>query len=378
MSEAQVAAKFLEVARRTTAFGLALFVALRPGVGLAIGREHFEPSQELGHESRDLSSGSEPARGELTAERVKYGVGLELARRGLQLVDFGVRLGFKREAQGEWFAHVHNPQTGCELSTSAGSFDVLSVERAQSIAVALEPLIARCATLSPAAAEARRERASAWVKPTAGVHAVVSVIALLGLSGSSPPNASLDLSHAPSAALVSGLSVAALGSGATLFVPSAVAERTLPLSFFSSAALVGLGFALAPEPGVPRYSGFALASGYALTSALLGLDWALYPISAVSEDDVGSSLSDAAPSPLRAGWGCYLPAVVGSLASMAPALAPSLSSEDRELVLGLGGVALIPAGVGIALSASERRAQAPVVVGAGPRASAGLSLSGSF
>jgi hypothetical protein len=371
-----VAAKFVEVAKRAAALGLALFVELRPGVGLAIGREHFEPSQAIEHGSLDWRPGSERVKEELTAERVKYGVGLELARRGLQLVEFGVRLRFEREAQGEWFAQLDNPHTGCELSTSAGSFDVLSVERAQSIALALEPLIARCANLSPAAAQARRESASAWVKPTAGAHAAVSAITLLGLSASSPPNASLDLSHAPNAALVSGLGVAILGGGATLFVPPSIGERTLPLSFFSSGALLGLGFALAPEPGVPSYSGFALASGYALTSALLGLDWALHPISAASEDDIGSSV--ATPSRLRAGWACYLPAVAGSLASMAPALAPSLSAEDRELVLGLGGVALIPAGVGIALSASEPRAQAPLVVGAGPRGSAGLSLRGSF
>jgi hypothetical protein len=351
---------------------LALSAALLSSVSWAIGQEHFEPSRGLAEES--LAAPNQPGANRLTAERVKTDVGVELARLGLQLVDFGVRLDFKRERAGEWFAHVDNPRTGCELSTSAGTFDALSVERAQSIALALEPLIARCATVEPSAADARRERASAWVKPTAAVHAGVSLLGLLSLSGSSPPNLSLALSHAPSSAAVAGFSVATLGSGITLFLPREMGERTLPLSFFSSGALLSLSIALGPEQGVPTYSGYSLMSGYALTSAWLAIDWAVHPVESAGDAEPRAS----APSAVRASWACFVPAAVGSVVSMAPALAPTLEADDRELVLGLGSLALVPAVVGIALSASERHSPTPLVVGGGPRASAGLSLSGAF
>ncbi len=111
-----------------------------------------------------------------------------------------------------------------------------------------------------------------WVRPVGGVYAAISGASLFATSQSHEPNLSLSFSHAPSAFLSSGFMLGIAGGSATLFVPDHAARPLLELTVASSTALQALALAQKPERGVPAFGEYAVASGYALTSALVGID----------------------------------------------------------------------------------------------------------
>ena len=177
-----------------------------------------------------------------------------------------------------------------------------------------------------------------------------------------------------------GVLVGIAGGAGTVLVPDPHARPLLELTLGTSIALQSLALASAPEPGVPAYGEYAVASGYALSSLLVGLDWALSPSSSML-DVVDRATPREAPRRAISPYVTYTPALVGALVSLSRALRPSISGGDREIAIGFGSYALLPAASGLIMgvvSASRRQEVPATWLGAGPRGSWGITLGGSL
>ncbi|MES1186301.1 MAG: hypothetical protein ABUL60_20990 [Myxococcales bacterium] len=328
---------------------------------------------------------------ELLPSSVSKAVADELARRRLLLAMHDLRLDFRRDQSGTWFLRIANTRTGCEASEPVGSFDSLSRPRIEALAFSASSLVERshCGVLTPepsAEPEADAPRAKArlapWVRSVGGVWAGSSALALTAVWLTDDPKLPASFAHAPSATLFSGLGVGFAGGMSTIFVPERVARPMLEISMASSLALAALSFAQIPEPGVPAYGEYAVASGYAATAALIGVDAALSSPDAMLSAPAGASAQDA-PRRALSPWLVYTPAALGALVSVSRAFDPDMAGSDRELALGFGLSALVPASAGLLLGVLDRQRseehEAPERwLASGPRGSLGLTLGGSF
>ena len=324
--------------------------------------------------------------GPLTAAQIERRVGEALAQRRLLLTMNDLRMQFRRDASGTWFLHVTNFSSGCQASEPVGSFEVLSDDRVRALSFAVESLIERahCGALAAEAAPLlpAAPKLASWVRPAGGVYAGASALMLLVMSTEDAPNLSLAFSDAPSAALSAAFVGGFAGGTATLFVPDSAARPMLELTVFSSTALQALAFGLDSEPGIPPFGELAVASGYALSSALVGVDWALSSPTAMLDAPRGASAEDV-PRRAISPWVVYAPATLGALVSMSRAFDPDMASSDREMAVGLGVYSLVPALSGLVLGVigSKRSAEheAPMPwIASGPLGSYGLTVGGSL
>jgi hypothetical protein len=188
-------------------------------------------------------------------------------------------------------------------------------------------------------------------------------------------------SSACCAFLFSGLGLGVGGGLATLLVPEQYARPTLELSVASSLSLATLAWAQTPEPGLPAYGEYAAASGYALTTALIGLDAAWSSPRAMLHAPAAATQRDV-PERALSPWLVYSPAVLGGLVSASRAFAPKLDAENRELAAGLALLELTPATMGLLLGVldSRRREREPYEpwLAGGPFGSLGMSAGGRF
>ena len=171
----------------------------------------------------DWSRGAEPppvvmeAKASLTSAEVERAIGVDLAGRGVQLAELGVRITYTRDANGEWLARVQDHAGACDTSVSLGRFDELTPARRRLILTNLDPLLQICSTPLPP-----RTRAQArWVPPVAGLLGVASGAGLVGLAFGHSPNVRLFGDDAASVWMSSGLSTVFAASTATFFVPQA-------------------------------------------------------------------------------------------------------------------------------------------------------------
>lgn len=149
----------------------------------------------------------------------------------------------------------------------------------------------------------------------------------------------------------------------------------------SSTALLAFSFALEPEAGVPAYGEYAVLAGYGLTSALISYDWAASNPSSMLRAPRGASASDV-PRRSLSPWLVYSPATLGALVSLSRSVTVS-GASNRELALGFGGYALVPALSGLILGlldqdrAAERAPYEPWLA-SGPYGSLGLTVGGKL
>jgi hypothetical protein len=323
----------------------------------------------------------------LSPSSLAKSVGDELARRRLLLAMNNLRLDFRRDQSGTWFLRIANTQSGCEASEPVGSFDTLSRARVEALAFAVSSLVerSRCGVLAPeptAEPPPAEARLAPWVRPVGGVWAASSALALTAVWLTDDPQLPASLSRAPSVTLFSGLGVGFAGGVSTMFVPERVARPMLEISVASSLALAALSFAQIPERGVPSYGEYAVASGYAATAALIGVDAALSSPDAMLRAPAGASAEDV-PQRALSPWLVYTPAALGALVSVARAFDPDMGGSDREMTLGYGSSALAPAMVGLLLGVfdrqrSEEHEPPERWLASGPPGSFGLTLSGRF
>lgn len=324
--------------------------------------------------------------GALTPYEVWNAVGIELVKQRVLLAMLSLRVEFARDESGTWFLHLTNTDSGCLASRAVGNFDFVSDDRARTLAFEVTSLIqsSRCGVLpsSRKALPKAPARLARWVRPAGAVYAATSGLLLFAISTTEPPNLSLAFNHAPSAFISSGFMLGAAGGTATLFVPERAARPLLELTVSSSTALQALAAAQVPERGVPAFGEYAVASGYALSSLLLGLDWALSPASSMLEAPAGATARDV-PERALSPFVVYAPAVLGAVVSLSRALSPRMRGSDRELTIGLGSYALLPAATGLALDllsshrSTENAPLEPWIAG-GPGGSWGLTLGGSL
>jgi hypothetical protein len=324
--------------------------------------------------------------GTLTPYEVWNAVGVELVKQRVLLAMLSLRVEFARDDSGTWFLHLTNTQSGCHASRALGSFDVMSDDRARTLAFEVTSLIqsSRCGVLPESAELVPKApaRLAPWVRPVGGVYAATSGLLLFAISTTDPPNLSLSFQHAPSALVSSGFILGAAGGTATLFVPERAARPLLELTVSSSTALQALAAAQVPERGVPAFGEYAVASGYVLSSLLIGVDWALSPAAGMLEAPAGATARDV-PERALSPYVVYAPALLGAVVSLSRALAPSMHGSDRELTLGLGTYALLPAVSGLTLGvlsshrSTEKALPEPWLAG-GPGGSLGLTVGGSL
>jgi hypothetical protein len=321
----------------------------------------------------------------LTAHEVWSAVGIELVKQHVLLAMLDLRVELVRDASRTWFLQLTNTRTSCHASRAVGNFDVLSDARVRTLAYEVTSLIAssRCGVLpTPEPALARpTPRLQPWVRWAGASYAATSAALLLAISQTvKQPNLSLSFTHAPSAFISTGFMLGIAGGGATLFVPDHDARPLLELTVASSTALQALAVAQVPERGVPAFGEYAVASGYALTSVLVGVDWALSSRQSMLSAPAWATERDV-PQRAISPYVVYGPAVLGSLVSLSRAFAPGMGSDDRELTLGLGSYALLPAVAGLVLGIADSRrriepeSSEPWIAG-GPRGSFGLSVGG--
>jgi hypothetical protein len=306
-------------------------------------------------------------------------VGDELARRHLLLAMHQLRMDFQRDGSGAWFLRVDNTETGCNATEAVGSFDVLSPERVQALALDVTSLIARtrCGELSPEVArveEPQRFRDASWARPVGGVVATASLLGMAAFWATDDRQLAIDTRAG--ASLYSGLAVGFVGGVTTLFVPERAARPALELTVASSWALQSLAFGFAPERGVPTYGEYAAAAGYGLSAALIGADWAW------SSQDSRRARESGAQRGLSP-WLVYGPATVGALVSLSRVFTPDLRETDREIAAGLGVYELAPAVTSLILGVvrskrHEERTPYEPWLASGPRGSYGLTVGGSF
>jgi hypothetical protein len=322
----------------------------------------------------------------LTAGQLERAVGDALAKRRLLLAMHDLRLQFSRDMTGTWFLHVANFRSGCQATEAVGSFEQLSDERVRSLELIVLELVqrSRCGVLTAEAAPLPppAPTPAGWVRPAGAVYAGASALLLVGLAATEPPNLSLSFSHTPSAVISSAFITGFAGGTATLFVPDHVARPMLELTVFSSTALQALAVGLVPEQGVQTFGEFAVAGGYALSSALVGIDWALSPPSAMLEASSRATEHDV-PRRALSPWFVYGPAALGAVVSMSRALDPNMGRADRELAAAYGAYALVPAVSGLVLGVlgSRRSVETETPepwIASGPFGSAGLTVGGSL
>ena len=322
----------------------------------------------------------------LTAQQLERAVGDALAKRRLLLAMHDLRLQFNRDVSGTWFLHITNFRSGCQATEAVGSFEQLSEDRVRSLELAALELVERshCGVLTAEAAPLPppAPKLASWVRPAGAVYAGASALLLVGLAGTAPPNLSLSFSHTPSAVISSAFITGFAGGTATLFVPDPAARPMLELTVFSSTALQALAVGLVPEQGVQAFGEFAVAGGYALSSALVGVDWFLSSPSAMLQASNGTTEYDA-PRRALSPWLVYAPATIGAVVSMSRAFDPDMGGGDRELAAAYGTYALVPAVSGLVLGvlgsrrSVESETPEPWIAG-GPFGSAGLTVGGSL
>lgn len=300
------------------------------------------------------------AKASLTSVEVDRAIGVELAERGVQLAELGVRITYTRDANGEWLARVQDRSVACDTSVSLGRFDELTPARRRLILTNLEPLLQICSTPLPPRTHARAR----WVPPVAGLLGVASGAGLVGLAFGHSPNVRLFGDDAASVWMSSGLGTVFAASTATFFVPRAYQPLTLELGYFSGVGMLSAGLASA-EPKLPSFGFYSLAAGNGATALLLGLD------AVVSMPRHGVAREHSIPSFIR-----YSPAVVGSFVSVIPAFQSDVTVDDRELILLSSGAALVPAIVSWIIA--DTSGGETVRVGGGPRGSIGLSVGGNL
>ena len=337
-----------------------------------------EPNQVV------ASAAADSGAPELTGHEVWSAVGIELVKQRVLLAMLDLRVGFERDPSGTWFLNLTNSRSNCHATRAVGSFDVMSEARARTLAYEVTSLIesSRCGVLPAPAADVLppAPKLSPWVRPVGAVYAVTSGAMLFAISQSREPNLSLSFSHAPSALLSSGFMLGIAGGGATLFVPDHAARPLLELTVASSTALQGLALAQSPERGVPAFGEYAVASGYALTSALIGVDWALSSRESMLSAPAWATERDV-PRRAISPYIVYAPAVLGAVVSLSRAFAPGMRGNDRELTLALGAYALLPAATGLTLGIAgshrhtQKEAPEPWIAG-GPHGSLGLTVGG--
>jgi hypothetical protein len=322
----------------------------------------------------------------LTPHEVWTAVGVELVKQRVLLAMLSLRVEFARDDSGSWFLHLTNIQSGCHASRTVGSFEVMSPDRARTLAFEVTSLIqsSRCGVLpaSTTAVPRAPARLAPWVRPAGGVYAATSGLLLFAISTTEPPNLSLSFEHMPSALVSTGFMLGTAGGTATLFVPKRAARPLLELTVSASTALQAWAAAQVPERGVSAFGEYAVASGYALSSLLLGADWALSPADSMLEAPAGATARDA-PERAFSPYIVYAPALLGAVVSLSRALSPGMHGNDRELTLALGTYALLPAATGLTLGllssrrSAEKQLPEPWLAG-GPGGSLGLTLGGSL
>jgi hypothetical protein len=329
---------------------------------------------------------AENVEGPLTGEQIERRVGEALAQRRLLLAMNDLRMQFARDASGTWFLQVTNLRSGCQASDPVGSFEVLSDERVRALSFAVESLIERAhcgalaAEVTPLPPTA--PKLGSWVRPAGALYAGGSAAMLLVMATEDAPNLSLAFEQAPSAALSAAFIGGFAGGTATLFVPDSAARPMLELTLFSSTALQALAVGLSPETGIQPFGELAVASGYALSSALVGVDWALSSPSAMLDAPRGASADDV-PRRAISPWLVYAPAMLGAMVSLSRAFDPDMAADDRELAMGLGAYALVPALSGLVLGvlgakrSAEHETPMPWIA-SGPLGSYGLTVGGSL
>jgi hypothetical protein len=355
--------------------------------GLALPARAAEAGLSARDEVGPTIGERELAKAGLSARDVAKAVGDELARQRLLLAMHDLQIAFRRDQSGTWFLRVTNTETGCAASEPVGSFDNLSRARVEALAFAVSSLIerSRCGVLLPeaSAAPARAEpRLAPWVRPVGGVWATSSAVALTAVWLTDDPKLPASFSHAPSATLYAGLGVGFAGGMSTLFVPERVARPMLEISVASSLMFTALAAAQIPERGVPAYGEYAVATGYAASAVLIGVDAALSSSDAMLNAPAGSTAQDV-PRRALSPWLVYTPAALGALVSVSRAFDPDMGGDDRELTLALGVSSLVPATACLVLSVfdqerSEEREAPEAWLASGPRGSLGLTLGGAF
>jgi hypothetical protein len=332
-----------------------------------------------------LAAPVDAARGpSLTAQQLERAVGDVLAKRRLLLAMHDLRLRFDRDASGTWFLHITNFRSGCQATEAVGSFEHLSEARVRSLELVVLELVERsgCGVLTAEAAPLPppAPKLASWVRPAGAVYAGASALLLVGLAGTEPPNLSLSFGHTPSAVISSAFITGFAGGTATLFVPDQAARPMLELTVLSSTALQALAVGLVPEHGVQAFGELAVAGGYALSSALVGVDWALSPPGAMLQASSGATEHDV-PRRTLSPWLLYAPATLGAVVSASRAFAPDMAGSDRELAAAYGAYALVPAVSGLVLGvlgsrrSVETEPHEPWIAG-GPFGSAGLTVGG--
>jgi hypothetical protein len=320
----------------------------------------------------------------LTAPQLGRAVENALAKRRILLSMQNLRLQFTRDASGTWFVHLTNFRSGCEATQAIGSFEQLSEDRVRSLELVVRELAERsgCGALTAEAAPSPPPAPTlpSWVRPASAVYAGASALMLVGLAATQPPNLSLSFKHEPSAVLSSAFIAGFAGGTATLFVPDQAARPLLELTVFSSTALQALAVGLVPEQGVQAFGEFAVAGGYALSTALVGLDWALSSPAAMLQASNGATEYDV-PRRSLSPWLVYAPATLGAVVSLSRAIGPEMGRTDRELAAAYGAYALVPAVSGLVLGVlGSRRSvetEPPELwIADGPFGSAGLTLGG--
>lgn len=312
----------------------------------------------------DWSRAAEPppavveARAPITSAEVERGIGVELAQKGVQLAELGVRISYARDANGEWLARVQHRSGSCDMSLSLGRFDELSPARRRVVISALEPAIQTCAN----PISIRPREATRWVGPVAGVLGVASATGLVGLAFGHEPNVRLFGEDAASLWFSTGLTTVLAGSTATFFVPRPYQPLTLQLGYFTGAGMLSAGLASA-EPNVPTYGFYTLAAGHGITAVMLGLD------------AVGARMGE---DPTRAhsipAWLRYSPAALGSLLSAIPAFDSRVGDDKRQVIVLFGAGTFATALLGWALA--DTRVGRTVQFGGGPGGSVGMSVGG--
>jgi hypothetical protein len=323
---------------------------------------------------------------QLTAQQLGRAVADALAKRRILLTMHDLRLQFNRDASGSWFLHITNFRSGCSATEAVGSFDQLSEDRVRSLEWAVLQLVerSRCGVLTAEAAPLPppAPKLTSWVRPAGAVYAGASAALLVGLAATEPPNLSLSFSHTPSALISSAFITGFAGGTATLFVPDQAARPMLELTVFASTALQALAVGLVPEQGVQAFGEFAVAGGYALSTALVGADWALSSPAAMLQAASGATEYDV-PRRALSPWLVYAPATIGAVVSVSRAFDPDMAGADRELAAAYGAYALVPAVSGLVLGvlgsrrSVESETPEPWIAG-GPFGSVGLTVGGSL
>jgi hypothetical protein len=322
----------------------------------------------------------------LTAQELGRAVADAFAKRRILLTMQDLRLQFTRDASGTWFVRITNFRSGCEASEAIGSFEHLSEDRVRSLELVVRDLVERsgCGVLAAEAAPppAPAPTLPGWVRPASAVYAGASALMLVGLAATEQPNLSLSFSHEPSAVISSAFIAGFTGGTAALFVPDRAARPLLELTIFSSTALQALAVGLVPEQGVQPFGEFAVAGGYALSTALVAVDWALSAPDAMLQASTGATEYDV-PRRALSPWLVYAPATLGAVVSLSRAIGPNMGRSDRELAAAYGAYALVPAVSGLVLGVLGARRSVETEpperwIAGGPLGSVGLTVGGSL